>query len=174
MVPGAFQLTRPMIPTNKLYMQRVRCKKQNRSAPHLVIDEANDRRPGLLLNAALTLQQQGLLQLRIMSQTMPDRIFERLAALPHDVVDLGGMPFGLRIVQVRCDQDQWLAVSKAIIQEMRQPGYSSLMFVTFPPECDEYAKWAESETPSGGCRHTVFQCMDVKIVSIPTIDCVHM
>ena len=72
-----------------------------------------------MLNAALTLHQEGLLQLWIMSATMPDLIFDSLAAVPRDVVDLGRMPFGLRIVKVRCDQDDWLAVSKAIVQEMR-------------------------------------------------------
>ncbi len=30
---------------------------------------------------------------------------DSLAAVAHDVVDLGSVPFGLRIVKVRCDQD---------------------------------------------------------------------
>ena len=57
---------------HQLYKQCVRCKKQNRSSLHLVIDEANGRRQGPILNRALTLQQQGLLHLRILSKSMPD------------------------------------------------------------------------------------------------------
>ena len=38
---------------------------------------------------------------------------------------------------------------------MRQPGHSSLMFVTSPQECDDYAATAKSEKASGEVRHTV-------------------
>ena len=108
-----------------------------------------------MLNAALTQHQEGLLQLWIMSATMPDLIFDSLVAVPHDVVDLVGMPFGLRVAKVRCDQANWLPVSKAIIEEVRQLGYSSLMFVTSPQERGDYAKTEKSETVSGEVRHAI-------------------
>ena len=54
----------------ELYKQCMRCKWQGLPAPHLIIYEASDRRQGLILNAALTLQQEGWLQLWIMSATM--------------------------------------------------------------------------------------------------------
>ena len=95
-----------------------------------------------MLNAALTLHQEGLLQVWIMSATMPALIFASLAEAVHDVVNLGGMPYGLRIVKVRCDQQNWFPVSKAIIEELRPQGYSSLMFITSPQECGDYAKTA--------------------------------
>ena len=70
-------------------------------------------------------------------------------------MNLGGVPYGLRIVKVRCDQENWLPVSKAIIEEMRQPGYSSLTFVMSPQECGDYAKTARSETAPGEVRHAI-------------------
>ena len=73
-----------------------------------------------------------------MSATMPQRVLQHLQKEPHELVNLSGLPYGLRIVTVTCNRDEWLDVSKSIIKGMRRPGHSSLMFVNSGDECDAY------------------------------------
>ena len=77
---------------------------------------------------------------------MPQQIFDSLKAYPCDIVDLGGLPHGLRVLKVRCDREKWLEVSMAIIHDLQKPGLSSLLFLTSRRECEDYAKTANTDT----------------------------
>ena len=83
-------------------------KDTNHPAPHLIIDEAGDRTQELIITAGLTLQRLGLLHVWVMSATMPQRVLQHLQKEPHELVNLGGLPYGLRIVTVTCNRDEWL------------------------------------------------------------------
>ena len=79
-------------------------KEQEQPSPHLIIDEAADCKQGLVLASALALHEQGLLRIWVMSSAMPPQLLWHLQNQPHDLVDMGGLPYGLRMVTVACIQ----------------------------------------------------------------------
>lgn len=130
-------------------------EEQEQPSPHLIIDEAADCKQGLVLASALALHEQGLLRIWVMSSAMPPQLLWDLQNQPHDLVDMGGLPYGLRMVTVACIQGAWREVSNAIVDGMREPSCSILLYLPTLRACEAY----EHEIPEA--------CSSVSLRTLP-------